>query len=393
VDRFVRWLAAEGVAVVLVRAASRDWVVSQPWGVEIAVRDPFGFYTDRVPQEPIVPARKPSWLRRQVALAIFNPDPTVVWARRAARHPAVLAHGQGAELVLASSPPESVHVAAMRLADRLGASLVADLRDGWLDEPTRAAVAWGWRRWFEARLEVGVLRRAGLVLVTSERWKELLVDRLPEVAAKIEVLTNGYPPMAAPSVSAAPAGPLTLVHAGRFSGSRPTQRVGALLQPLRLVGPGAANGRIRLMGALEPEDLDEVEAWAPRLAAVGWALEAEPPVGRVHLLRELAAADGLLLLAVSGAPIPSKLFEYLPSNRPILAVTPKGSAVWALSACLPQVFLVDPSAATDAASVVTAFLDACRSRGRSYALPEEFSEEFLGARFRAALRRLDGRRP
>jgi len=385
VDRFLRWLGAEGVSVVLVRAASRDWVASRPWGVEIAVRDSFGFYPDQAPDRAAPHTRKPSRVRRAVATTLFNPDPTVVWARRMARHPSVLSHASGADLVLASSPPESVLLGAARLAERLGAGFVADLRDGWIDEPNRPVMAWRWRRWLEARLEARILRRAGAILVTSRRWKELLIERLPDIGAKTLVLTNGYPitDIPGPPPSSAPGG-LTLLHAGRFSGSRRSQTVGLMLAPLCHATPGATGGRIRLLGALEREDYIELQSWVPRLAGTGWTVQAEPAVARLEMLRELAAADGLLLLAVSGAAIPSKLFEYLKARRPILAVTPRSGAVWALGSELPQMFLLEPGDA-GAAPTVAAFLDACRSRDLEYVLPEEYGEPALAARFRRAL--------
>jgi hypothetical protein len=386
VDRFLRWLGAEGVSVVLVRAASQEWVTPRPWGMEIAVRDPFGLYPDRAPDHITPHTRKTNPIRRAAALALFNPDPTVVWARRMARHPAVLAHASGADLVLASSPPESVHVGAARLADRLGAGFIADLRDGWLDEPNRAVVAWGWRRRLEARLEARILHRAGAILVTSHRWKELLVERLPEVGRKTVVVTNAYPLTAIPEPpSSSVSGEVTLLHAGRFSGSRRTRHVGAMLEPLCHVRPGGTGGRIRLLGALERDDHSELESWVPRLAATGWTVQAEQPVARPEMLRALAAADGLLLLAESEAVIPSKLFEYLTAKRPVLAVTPRAGAVWALGSSLPQMFLLEPGAAAEAVPTVSAFLEACRSRDRKYVLPEDFGEPALAARFRRAL--------
>jgi hypothetical protein len=277
-------------------------------------------------------------------------------------------------------------VGAARLADQLGAGFVADLRDGWLDEPNRAVVAWGWRRRLEARLEARILHRAGAILVTSGRWKELLVERLPTLAEKTVVLTNAYPLTAVPDPppSSRPVA-VTLLHAGRFSGSRSTQEVGAMLEPLSYVSPGGAGGRIRLLGALERKDHSELASWVPRLAATGWTVQSEPAVSRLEMMRELAAADGLLLLAKSEAVIPSKLFEYLKAKRPILAVTPRAGAVWALGSDLPQVFLLEPGATTGAVPSVLAFLDACRSRDCEYVLPEEYGEPALAARFSMAL--------
>jgi hypothetical protein len=277
-------------------------------------------------------------------------------------------------------------VGGARLADRLGAGFVTDLRDGWLDEPNRVVVAWGWRRRLEARLEAHILHRAGAILVTSNRWKDLLVERLPEVGHKTVVVTNAYPLttlLGPPSSSAT--GELTLLHAGRFSGSRLTRHVGALLEPLCHVSPGRTGGRIRLLGALERDDHTELETWIPRLAATGWTIQTEQAVARVEMLRALAAADGLLLLAESEAVIPSKLFEYLTAKRPVLAVTPRTGAVWALGSDLPQMFLLEPGATDGIVPTVSAFLDACRSRDREYVLPEDYGEPALAARFRRAL--------
>jgi hypothetical protein len=158
-----------------------------------------------------------------------------------------------------------------------------------------------------------------------------------------------------------------------------------MLEPLRQVSPDGTGGRIRLLGALERDDHSELESWVPRLAATGWTVQAEPAVGRLEMLRALAAADGLLLLAESEAVIPSKLFEYLTAKRPILAVTPRTGAVWALGSDLPQMFLLEPGAAADVVPTVSAFLDACRSRDRDYVLPEDYGEPALAARFWRAL--------
>jgi hypothetical protein len=163
---------------------------------KVVVRDPLGLY--REPRAVArVAQRKPNPLRRRVAYQIFNPDPTVVWARSLEHDSELLHRLRGFTHVVASSPPESVHVGAASLARRLRASFVMDLRDGWLDEPLRPLLQVSrLRRWREARLERRCVAQAQAVVVTSESWRRLLTQRYSSAASKVHVVTNAYPALA-----------------------------------------------------------------------------------------------------------------------------------------------------------------------------------------------------
>ena len=108
------------IEVVLVRAGRTDRHRPEEWGTEITVRDPLSLHSDSESGNPtdyrFVVTRRPNPLRRWAAYSLFNPDPTVVWARTAARHPTVLEFAQNASWVLAFSPPETAHVASFLLA-------------------------------------------------------------------------------------------------------------------------------------------------------------------------------------------------------------------------------------------------------------------------------------
>jgi glycosyltransferase involved in cell wall biosynthesis len=390
VERFVRWLHESGVRIVLVRAGGTENVTATEWGTEITVRDPIGLYRD--PDGPRAPVwrRGRSRLRRLATLALFSPDATIPWARQVIDHPLVLAHGSGAEWVVASSPPESVHVAAAALARRLKAKLLVDLRDGWLDEPNKPFLRLlPLRRWHEGRLEARSLGQADRVLVTSEGWRRQLVRRRPEVGPKVHVLTNGYPAHDLPRGGERPAatsGVLELLYTGQFTYSRSTQRPRLMLEPLWLAGrPGGRQGNIELVGNLSPEDLAEVDAWRARLADVGWRVGVHGPVQRNEALGRMRRADGLLLLSASDAAIPSKTFEYLPSGRPILTVTNKGGALWELGEQVPQMFLSDPRDPRGSLTRVQAFLDACANPHHDYVPPQQFTDSALARQFREFL--------
>ena len=386
VDRFLRWLATDGFYVVLVRAGSITGQRSLPWGEELTVRDPLGFYRDTVAANGVpVKPRRPNMLRRSIACWLFNPDPGIIWARTAAKHKAVLEQAAGASCVISSSPPESAHVGAATLAKKLKADLIIDMRDGWFDEPLKSLLRDSkLRQWRESKLERAILLQANKILVTSPVWKSLLEDRLPFTQDKTVVLTNGYPPEGLFNLKhtreRSANDPLQLVHAGRFTGSRFSQRVSYLLEPLLLGlrGPGS-NGVITLLGSLEVSDLKEIKRWQPQFNSKGWTIEVKDAVPRAEMMLLLSQADGLLLLSASHAVIPSKLFEYLLLKKPIFTATLQSSAVWKLGVLLEQLFLTDYRRPDE--HVARSYISACGNIENKYEIPDQFTEETLSKIF------------
>ena len=391
VDRFVRWLGESGVRVVIVRAGGSDRERERPWGVEVTVRDPIGLYRDPAHGSKSTPTpRKPSSFRRSVANFIFNPDPTIVWASRAAKNPLVMKHADGARWVISSGPPESGHVCAARLAKRIGASLVVDMRDGWLDEPLKPLLERSRiRRWREGRLESAILRQAERIFVTSDVWKELLEKRLPFTSEKTVVLFNGFPNLELPPAQAPK--PLneriTLLHAGRFMHSSLKRNPRYLLEPLlKGLGRVERKGEVVLLGQLSRDDMTEVRSWRDKYAECGWNIDVEEPVPREAMMRKLMEADGLLLLSTSNAAVPSKLFEYLVTGKPVLAFTPRGSAVWRIGESIQHVSVVDYRD-DDAGTAQKAFLDSCIEGVISASPPGQFRESTLSELFISNLMR------
>lgn len=385
VDRFVRWLAADGFHVVLIRAGSVTGQHTESWGVELTVRDPLGLYRDAVTDGTPVKTRKPNRMRRLLAYWLFNPDPGILWARAAAKNPTVLKHADRVSFVLSSSPPESAHIGAAILAKKLKAKLIIDMRDGWLDEPLKPLLRDSrLQRWREGRLENATLQQADKIFVTSPVWKSLLADRLPFTQDKTVVLTNGYPPDGLfnpePTRDRPANAPLRLVHAGRFTGSRLSQRASYLFEPLLMgLGNTQTQGVVMLLGRLEAADLEEIAQWQPRFKARGWCIELKDAVPRDDMMALLSQADGLLLLSASQAAIPSKLFEYLSIGKPVFTATPQSSAVWKVGEALEQLFLTDYREPDEAAA--SAFISAIRAPESDYTVPAQFAEEQLSKIF------------
>lgn len=390
IDRFIRWMSERGDEVVLVRGGEGDSVANMPWGTEITIRDPLRLHREPAGLSTTArPARKPNRFRRNVANWMFNPDPTIVWGRRAVTHPSVLRFAKGAQWVISTSPPESSHVVAAQLARRVGAALIVDMRDGWLDDPLKPLLQSSWlRRWSESRLEYRVLKQARCIFVTSDEWREMLQSRLPFARGKTVVLTNAYPASGIDgSASLVANRPLTLLHAGRLRGSRQSQRAALLLAPLLegLDSNAESTGCLVFLGDLSREDQDDLTQYKGRFEEHGWRIESHAVVQRQELFVRLSEASGLLLLSASKAVIPSKIFEYIPTGKPVLAICAEGSSVWRMAVEIPQFFPVDSRSPKQACDTVKAFLNVCSTGGTRFEVPERYSEQYLKGIFLAQI--------
>jgi len=250
------------------------------------------------------------------------------------------------------------------------------------------------RRWQEGRLEASIYRGAARILVTSEVWAERLARRRPEVADRITTLHSAAPPpeLRGSGTPEDPARGLFLLHAGTFTLSHNARRVELLLEPLRR-GLPPGTGRILFLGRLQPFEAEACRVAAAGFASRGWSLEVEDAVPREEFLALLPRAHGLLLLSASGGALPSKLFEYLTTGRPILAVTAEGSAVWRWGERLPALFCLDPAQPGTHAAAVERFLAAASDPDWRAAPPRAFEEDTLGRVFLEALSPLWRDRP
>lgn len=378
VRRFIRWLKTGGYNVVLVRAGEHDCEQMYSWGREICVRDPLGLHPDEAAPQQTIQRKEYSSVVEFASRTLFNPDPGIVWGRKVLKSQTVCAAVQKADLIISSSPPESCHVIAMRLARNSQAKLCIDMRDGWLDEPLKASLDKpGLQRWKEGRLETQVLTEAHHIFVTSEVWKEMMLARMPKLKAKLTVLTNCYPPGSGEQAPRPLKDEFVLLHTGQFRGSKYNNRPGLILNPvLEMVKAHHLRLKVILYGKFTRQDLTDIELIKQSFNKLGSKLGTHSPLKHDAMLQALPQAHGLLLLSATMASLPAKLFEYLPSRRPILAVAPRNSVVWKLADRIPQLHVLSLRQETQEFAPVKKFLDACQKDDNISAVPEEFSENY-----------------
>ena len=382
VKRFLNWLKPSH-KIIIVAAGTKTLVEEFDWGKEITIKDPLNLYERmrRNINKSDLKASLFTKLKRWLITWVFIPDFHIVWGRKVVGSELFNEYKDKIDFVISSSRPESSHVVAMKIANKTRSKFVADLRDGWFDDPLKPYLRKkNLRVLGEKIIENKVYRKADKILVTSSKWKELLVQRKPKLTEKICVLTNGYDlTKPIPKKQKNKRDELVLIHAGSFTRSRSTQKIEYLLEPILNLDSAGVIKRIQLLliGKLKESELIEIERFNERSVETGVKIKTEEFVPKMKLYEKLAAADGFLLLSASEGAIPSKMFDYLLFRRPILTVTPEDSGLWQLTKDIPNCFLVDSITKETNYNLVREFLYKCEDENLVYDIPSQFSEESI----------------
>lgn len=392
VERFVRWLNPENYEIIIIWSGEKDRLIKKDKWDELEIRDPLRIFTRKINHQSSDSLNRKQTKRKLsfrhfIQKIVFYFDRDLVWSLVLINKAIVKNLCKDAKYIISSSPPESIHLASYLLSKKFKLKLIVDMRDGWIDEPMRHNIGkHSFKRMIEARWEFKVLKQASVIFVTSIIWKNLLVKRLPAVVDKTKVLTNAYPDDLISIKNSKERkfdNEISLLHAGRFTGTRSTNKMSILLRPLYDAFKSRTDIRVELvlLGNLLRGDLNELDYWKQQFDITNCTLITRDRMPREEMFIEITKVNGLLLLAVSKAFFPSKTFEYIKSAKPILAVTSKGSTIWEIGQNLPQMFLYDYTAQKPDYTPVEEFLKACQTGVYEYKIPEEYSEEYLSKIF------------
>lgn len=301
--------------------------------VKRPISEPFGLYkrfTGKAKEERIQTAflkeegaASAGWKERfalWVRSNFFIPDARVWWVRPSTRFLVRYLRDHPVDVVVTTGPPHSMHLIGLALQKRLGVQWLADFRDPWtgIDYYDQLSLTrWADRR--HKRLERTVLTKADRVVTVSWRWAK----DLEALGAKhVAVVTNGYDRADLPAMPVPVDDRYTLVHAGSLSPTRDQPGLWRLLAELcgsdtRL----AERFTLRLIGPVDTSVLASIEA-----AGLGGHVERIGRLSRAETMRAIMKARVLLLPINNTANqlgiLPTKLYEYLSTGRPILAVGP-----------------------------------------------------------------------
>jgi glycosyltransferase involved in cell wall biosynthesis len=236
------------------------------------------------------------------------------------------AHADAAfDLLYSTAPAFSMHIAGLLLARATGCPWVAEFRDPWTDNGAhRFPSGTTLTRGVDRALERAVLRRADMVVTNSERAADLFRSKLDGAHAEsVLCALNGIAQIRegrTPSTG----GALRLVYAGNLYPPRDPFPLLAALAQIR-TEPETPPFTVEFVGHCAAYGDRDVAA---DLAAMGLAdvVQLVPYLPPEDAQRRVESAD-LLLLPAQGwtLQVPNKLFDYLGSRVPILAIAEPGS--------------------------------------------------------------------
>lgn len=389
-ERYVRWLSKANCKVTIISADIKDHIDTSGFGKEIFLKDFSRVFPERKvqPQKSngqFIIKRRRKKIRHYLARLVLIPDYGIIWGWRVYFNKNVRNSVKNSDYILTSSPPESIHIIASKLAKKYNKKHVVDLRDGWLDDPLRNELKENaLRRLREQRLEKKVFSNAYKIIVTSSVWKSKLVSRYRDHQHKIVVITNSYPKeyRSFSKQKENSNSKLTFLYLGRLSLSRETQKIDYLLDPLFEYSERFQKEmEINFVGRFSEDDYQGLERIKEKYTKNLCEVYFKNEIPKSEIQDKLAEADGLLLLCISKAAIPSKLFDYIPTTKPILAITPEESAVWNISRKVKQIFLQNSDDMSDANQVTQNFVKTAEQVNNQFDIPDEFSEEYLSNKF------------
>jgi len=325
--KFIKYLPRHGWQPTVLTAPARGSLQDPSLEAEVPAQTP----VVRV-RGLTLPLFLPWKLRRWITRWLLLVDEQVGWLPFAVRRGADLLRRQSFQALYSTSGPYTDHLVALQLKRASRVPWVADFRDPWLENES-AAFPTALHRSVCARLERDVVLAADRILVVSEPMRRQFLSRYPNLSpAHVITLPNGFDPADFEGVKSPPRdGRFTMVHTGSLYGSRSAR---TFLAGLRHVLEAGLIPRqaicVRFVGNAGYEAPQLVKEWG-----LDDVVECPGYLSHERSLAHQLAADVLLLIIGSGAGcdavLTAKVFEYLASAKPILALAPPGAAADLLS--------------------------------------------------------------
>lgn len=295
------------------------------------ITEPYGFAsffgknkTKKISSGIIPNQKKQSFLEKTLLWVrgnIFIPDARFLWVKPSVKYLKKYIEENQIDTIVTSGPPHSLHLIGLQLKKELSVKWFADFRDPWTTIGYHKALKLSSSAEKKHKaLEKEVLTTADTIIVTSKTTK----TEFQAITSKpIEVITNGYD---VEKVSKQPLDEkFTLAHIGSFLSERNPRILWKALKELTKENPDFRRDfQLKLIGAVSQEVLDTISEFRLNDYVLNLGY-----VSHQEAVEHQRKSQVLLLIEINSndtkSIIPGKLFEYMVSERPIIALGPEGS--------------------------------------------------------------------
>jgi len=295
------------------------------------ITEPYGFAsffgknkTKKISSGIIPNQKKQSFLEKTLLWVrgnIFIPDARFLWVKPSVKYLKKYIEENQIDTIVTSGPPHSLHLIGLQLKKELNVKWFADFRDPWTTIGYHKALKLSSSAEKKHKaLEKEVLTTADTIIVTSKTTK---TEFQAITSQPIEVITNGY------DVEKVTKQPLdekfTLAHIGSFLSERNPRILWKALKELTKENPDFRKDfQLKLIGAVSQEVLDTISEFRLNDYVLNLGY-----ISHQEAVEHQRKSQVLLLIEINSndtkSIIPGKLFEYMVSERPIIALGPEGS--------------------------------------------------------------------
>jgi hypothetical protein len=263
----------------------------------------------------------------RIADLFFVPDVDIFWAIGSIIKIRNVVKKESIKIIYSSSPVSSVHIAVLIYKKLFNGSIswITEFRDPWTLNPFRN------KRFFlleklDNFLEGYVIKSSSFIVVTSEAYRDQFLKKYPRTLPnKIKYIPNGFDPedfsrLKIPTKNIQDK--INIVHTGNFYGKR---TIKPFLQALNILYVDFKNLADKIVfhqyGVIDPAGASFNELYPNPI------IKIHNTIPHKDSLQEIVNADWLLLVPGPGiGTMPGKIYEYLATGNPIIALVKEGPA-------------------------------------------------------------------
>jgi len=341
--KFVKYLPEFGIEPIVYCPENPNYpiideslVMEVPENIKILkqpIKEPYGLASliskgkSKTISSGVIPKAKKQSLIEKTMLYVrgnyFIPDARKNWIKPSVSFLSKYINEHQIETIITTGPPHSLHLIGFQLKEALDVTWLADFRDPWTTIGYHKALKL--TKSSEAKhleLEQKVLNSADEIIVTSNHTKTEFQTKTKQ---PISVITNGYD---SHKVRVEPKDEkFTLSHIGSLLSERNPIVLWDVLSEIIIENELFSNAfQLNLVGVVSDDVIESIHQNGLKnyLNVVGYVSHDEAlqfqMKSQVLLLIEIDSED-------TKAIIPGKVFEYLVSETPILAIGPKDSDI------------------------------------------------------------------
>lgn len=256
---------------------------------------------------------------------LLIPDPRCFWIRPSISYLLKYLKSHPVDAIITTGPPHSMHRIGLGVHRKTQLPWIADFRDPWtnIDFYKELNLSWLADK-VHHKMEQQIISEANCVVSVTPTWCAELAQKHPK---RIELVHNGYDQADIPNNEVSIDTEFSLVHIGSINAARNPKVLWQALSELVIENQELQNKlQIKLVGNIEEIVWQDIEHY-----------QLNQFVEKTGYLSHKAAIEfqqksQVLLLLINNTPnangiLTGKLYEYMASRRPILAIGPTNSDI------------------------------------------------------------------